>query len=654
MATKLSIEIIADTRDAQIKIRELAKEATQGFTKVQKVGLKVNRVFGTLDKGVRGLSRSFFNLKTAVAGAVAVLGAYKIFDMARGFVEAGAELERFRTQLTAVLGGNAQLAEETLRWVREFAARTPFTTQEVIRSFVMLRSVGIDVTQDMMETIGNVAYVFNRKIEDVAAAMISFETEVLRRLGVEIRRTTKEATIRSGELVRTVKNDAAEIREALLEIWAKRFPDAMKRAETEYEGMIALLKSLWWEFRVAVAESGVFDAIKRSLKAVVDYVAELRKRGDFQAWAKEIGGVLQGVLPSLIEGIGRFFEFLSKVPAMAIAVTTAVFKMAQGFTAFAHAVAIAVDILIRFFTLGQRRLIPEIFERIEDVGVSIAKAVLELDRIGPEWARLGLIGEEVKRMAKDVADQLRQSAEEASRLRQEGEKTYQVWVPVGDTYELMTLTAKQYARYLKEAEEEAQRNLQAWVEARKQVEETRGNFSIIRTRLDEGAKKAEELKTAAQEVSETDLKKPAEELNKALDETLKKLQKVLELMKKTSQVKPEGMHQGGLVGYQSGGFIPGYGGGDRVPALLEPGEFVLRKEVVRALGLRNLEALNRLVAVPHLPVPALKAGGLVGEGEVKRFEISIGGAKLKGLAAADVLREFERALERQRLVGMNR
>jgi len=44
----------------------------------------------------------------------------------------------------------------------------------------------------------------------------------------------------------------------------------------------------------------------------------------------------------------------------------------------------------------------------------------------------------------------------------------------------------------------------------------------------------------------------------------------------------------------------------------------------------------------------------VGEGEVKRFEISIGGAKLKGLAASDVLREFERALERQRLVGMNR
>jgi len=33
--------------------------------------------------------------------------------------------------------------------------------------------------------------------------------------------------------------------------------------------------------------------------------------------------------------------------------------------------------------------------------------------------------------------------------------------------------------------------------------------------------------------------------------------------------------------YQEGGVVPGYGGGDTVPALLEPGEMVIRKEIVR-------------------------------------------------------------------------
>ena len=47
-------------------------------------------------------------------------------------------------------------------------------------------------------------------------------------------------------------------------------------------------------------------------------------------------------------------------------------------------------------------------------------------------------------------------------------------------------------------------------------------------------------------------------------------------------------------GYQSGGLIGGgYGGGDRVPIRAEPGEFMMRKEAVRSLGVDVLNTLNR-------------------------------------------------------------
>lgn len=42
----------------------------------------------------------------------------------------------------------------------------------------------------------------------------------------------------------------------------------------------------------------------------------------------------------------------------------------------------------------------------------------------------------------------------------------------------------------------------------------------------------------------------------------------------------------------TGGAIPGYGGGDIVPAMLEPGEYVIRKEVAKALGEQALNKLN--------------------------------------------------------------
>ncbi len=42
-----------------------------------------------------------------------------------------------------------------------------------------------------------------------------------------------------------------------------------------------------------------------------------------------------------------------------------------------------------------------------------------------------------------------------------------------------------------------------------------------------------------------------------------------------------------------GGPVPGSGNGDTIPAMLEPGEFVLRKSAVNALGMGNVEKINK-------------------------------------------------------------
>ena len=51
------------------------------------------------------------------------------------------------------------------------------------------------------------------------------------------------------------------------------------------------------------------------------------------------------------------------------------------------------------------------------------------------------------------------------------------------------------------------------------------------------------------------------------------------------------------LGFQSGGHIPGYGGGDKVPALLEKGEYVIRKDAVASIG---LDVLNEMNASPQV------------------------------------------------------
>jgi len=74
---------------------------------------------------------------------------------------------------------------------------------------------------------------------------------------------------------------------------------------------------------------------------------------------------------------------------------------------------------------------------------------------------------------------------------------------------------------------------------------------------------------------------------------------------------------GGLIQrFARGGKLSGYGGGDRISALLEAGEFVVRKEAVAKFGTGIFSALNNL-RLPEIPKFALggpvgfAAGGLV-------------------------------------------
>jgi len=54
--------------------------------------------------------------------------------------------------------------------------------------------------------------------------------------------------------------------------------------------------------------------------------------------------------------------------------------------------------------------------------------------------------------------------------------------------------------------------------------------------------------------------------------------------------------QGGRIGFATGGLVPGSGNSDTVPAMLTPGEFVIKKSSVKKLGIGNLARVNKYAA----------------------------------------------------------
>ncbi|MEN8197912.1 MAG: hypothetical protein ABFS30_15590, partial [Pseudomonadota bacterium] len=91
-----------------------------------------------------------------------------------------------------------------------------------------------------------------------------------------------------------------------------------------------------------------------------------------------------------------------------------------------------------------------------------------------------------------------------------------------------------------------------------------------------------------------------------------------------------------FTGFASGGRVPGVGNKDSVPALLMPGEFVIRKAVVNRFGAEFFEALNNGLN----PVRKFAAGGAVASsggspGPDMAFTLNLNGRSLNARADRD-------------------
>ncbi len=76
----------------------------------------------------------------------------------------------------------------------------------------------------------------------------------------------------------------------------------------------------------------------------------------------------------------------------------------------------------------------------------------------------------------------------------------------------------------------------------------------------------------------------------------------------------------GIMGFASGGLVPGTGDRDTVPAMLTPGEFVLRKSAVKAIGASNLKGYNKGGRVVGRVKPTTPIGlGLLSAGNPPDF-----------------------------------
>lgn len=310
-------------KDAGGSTRKLAQHENKLADNLKRTNAQLEKQKRHLD-AVNRRQKQLANLKSAAGnmrghigslttqGLVAGAGAGYLFKTQ--FLDTAAMFEDYQAVLRAVEGSNEK-AKQSMKWVSDFAATTPYELAEVTEAYKQLRAYGMDPTTGLLKDLGDAASAMNKPVLQAVEAIadaITGENERLKEFGIrantEGQNIIYEYTDRMGRQRQALvdKNNRAEIESTLRTIWNDKYAGSMKERSKTWRGMVSNLSDQWTRFTNMVMENGLFDWMKNKLETLLDKVNQMAADGSLQAYAKDVGEKLVKFATGLwaaIEGI---------------------------------------------------------------------------------------------------------------------------------------------------------------------------------------------------------------------------------------------------------------------------------------------------------------------------------------------------------------
>jgi hypothetical protein len=175
-ATSEFDKITAEERQLLAELGKLKKQLDDVGDKAKKAGKDTGDAFG-------GIGAVAAKVGPVIAG---IFAADKIVGFTKEVIAVTAQFQKFESVLKNTLGSNSA-AQGALASIKQFAATTPFSVQEVTDSFVKLAGVGFKPTIDQMRKLGDVASSQGKSYLQFTEAILdarNFEFERLKELNI--------------------------------------------------------------------------------------------------------------------------------------------------------------------------------------------------------------------------------------------------------------------------------------------------------------------------------------------------------------------------------------------------------------------------------------------------------------------------------------
>lgn len=338
------------TKEQKARMAELEKEIDKARTraaqlKTEQIDLKngLKNTTNELKKqkaGVSGVSDEMKKMKTLITGFIAAYGGKKLWDLLIG---SNAEMEQYTTSLEVMLG-SASKASAMIEKMREFAAKTPLTLENVISGGSLLMSYGVDESNliDTMTKLGDLASGNAEKMDRITLAygqmlakgkVTGEELMQMTEAGVPLQTALAESIGVTGEefskMVSKGEVGIDDLNKAItgLTTGNGKFAGMMEKQSQTMQGMLSTLLDNLSEFMRKMGE-GAFGEVKSALQEASDLLAEWEEDGTLDRWAQGVGVLLKNLIAFLKQAISVGLDFKEAIIAGAVALGT--FKVAIG------------------------------------------------------------------------------------------------------------------------------------------------------------------------------------------------------------------------------------------------------------------------------------------------------------------------------------
>lgn len=298
-------------------------------------GQVVYRIVGddsALNKTLSGVGKAFTAAATAAAAAsVAAVGA--VSAAMKSGVEYNAQIEKYNTNLTTLLNGDALYAERLTQQINELASVTPLATAGLMENAQVLLGYGLaaDDVVGTLQMLGDAAMGDQEKLNGLTLAysqtlasgklngqdalqMINAGIPIYQLLGETFNMTAGEAK----EMASAGKISAEMVTEALAQATAEggRFYGAMENMSQTFQGRISTLQDNWSMLLGSLTKGFSEILTNEALPTLTGYVERLQDAVDengITGFFDELGSVLGDAAALIADKAPEFVDLATNL-----------------------------------------------------------------------------------------------------------------------------------------------------------------------------------------------------------------------------------------------------------------------------------------------------------------------------------------------------